>query len=498
MTQTLFLKTGFLLICLFPLGLSAQWTQVGSSLNGEAEADFFGYSSRFNEDGTVFIVGGRQNDDSELNAGHARVFEWSGEDWTQRGSDLDGVDPGEAFGTSVSINADGTVVAVGGTDVFNELSGDGVTRVYVWNGEDWEQRGESIFAETLGIEYSGSAVDLSADGSIVAIGSIANANTMDDQGHVRVFQWTGLSWFQLGQDIDGEAAFDYSGGTLSLSDEGTIIAIGASGNDDAGDLSGQARVYIFNGASWQQVGSDLDGANEGDGFGTSVSLSSDGQTLAVGAETNADNGTFSGEVRIFDWNGSAWIQRGDDINGEAILDLFGEECQISSDGNKVAVLARGSNEFQSAVRVFEWSENAWSQMGTSIFGAAPVDGGIAASVSISGDGSKVLFGTASNDDNGENAGQARVFEFIEPVGIENQSQVQIKAFPNPSKGYFTVSAKDQIESIQLHSLDGRTVYSTEHTGTNQIMVGLKNITPGQYVLSVKTDPETARLLLVIE
>jgi hypothetical protein len=498
MIQKRFPKTLFLLICLLPLGLSAQWTQVGSSINGEAEADFFGYSSRLNEDGTVLIVGGRQNDDGALNAGHARVFEWSGEDWTQKGSDIDGVYLGEAFGTSVSINTDGTVVAVGGTDVFNELSGDGVTRVYEWNGVGWWQRGESIFAETSGIEYSGSAVDLSADGSIVAIGSISNANTMDDQGHVRVFQWTGLSWFQLGQDIDGEAAFDYSGGTLSLSDDGTIIAIGASGNDDGGNASGQARVYAFNGASWQQVGSDIDGANEGDGFGTSVSLSADGQTLAVGAETNADNGTFSGEVRIFDWNGIAWIQRGEDINGEAILDLFGEECQISSDGNKVAVLARGSNEFQSALRIFEWSENAWSQIGTSILGAAPVDGGIAASMSISGDGNKVLFGTASNDENGENAGQVRVFEFIQPLGIESQNQVQIKAFPNPSKGHFTVSAKDQIESIQLHSLDGRIVYTTQPTDTNQTVVDLGNTTSGQYVLSVKTDQETAHLLLVIE
>ena len=59
-----------------------------------------------------------------------------------------------------------------------------------------------------------------------------------DSGHVRVYQYSGSSWSQLGDDIDGEAAYDYSGYSVSLSSDGTIVAIGAYDND--GNVSSRA------------------------------------------------------------------------------------------------------------------------------------------------------------------------------------------------------------------------------------------------------------------
>ena len=46
-------------------------------------------------------------------------------------------------------------------------------------------------------------------------------------GHVRIYEFSGSTWTQLGQDIDGEAAGDYSGFSVSLSSDGRIVAIGA-------------------------------------------------------------------------------------------------------------------------------------------------------------------------------------------------------------------------------------------------------------------------------
>ena len=48
---------------------------------------------------------------------------------------------------------------------------------------------------------------------------------------------------QLGSDIDGEAAGDYSGHSVSLSSDGTIIAIGAKNNSGSGSAAGHVRVY---------------------------------------------------------------------------------------------------------------------------------------------------------------------------------------------------------------------------------------------------------------
>ena len=85
---------------------------------------------------------------------------------------------------------------------------------------------------------------MSSDGTKVAIGAKSNDGNGSNSGHVRVYQYSGGSWSQLGSDIDGEAAGDQSGGSVSLSSDGTKLAIGAKNNDGAnGTTSGHVRVY---------------------------------------------------------------------------------------------------------------------------------------------------------------------------------------------------------------------------------------------------------------
>ena len=109
---------------------------------------------------------------------------------------------------------------------------------------------------------------------------------------------------QQGADIDGEAANDQSGWSVSLSSDGTTVAIGAYRNDGNGDASGHVRIYAWNSttSAWEQQGADIDGEAAGDNSGNSVSLSSDGTTVAIGAIFNEGNGTLSGHVRIYAWN----------------------------------------------------------------------------------------------------------------------------------------------------------------------------------------------------
>ena len=108
-----------------------------------------------------------------------------------------------------------------------------------------------------------------------------------------------LAQTQLGADIDGESAED-SSGAVSLSSDGSRLVIGAPGNDGNGSGSGHARVYQWSGTVWVQLGADIDGEAVGDHSGESVSLSSDGNRLAIGAGGNDGNGTGSGHVRVYD------------------------------------------------------------------------------------------------------------------------------------------------------------------------------------------------------
>ena len=74
------------------------------------------------------------------------------------------------------------------------------------------------------------------------------------QGMCVFISITGFAWSQLGGDIDGEAAYDYSGYSVSLSSDGTIVAIGAYANDGNGADSGHVRVYQYSSGSWTQLG----------------------------------------------------------------------------------------------------------------------------------------------------------------------------------------------------------------------------------------------------
>jgi hypothetical protein len=84
---------------------------------------------------------------------------------------------------------------------------------------------------------------LSTEGENLAIGGWRNAGNGSSSGHVRVYEYTNNTWAQLGGDIDGEAASDYSGTSVSLSSDGTIVAIGGWRNDGTGIDSGHVRIY---------------------------------------------------------------------------------------------------------------------------------------------------------------------------------------------------------------------------------------------------------------
>jgi len=130
------------------------------------------------------------------------------------------------------------------------------------------------------------------------------------------------SWVRIGLDINGESTNDVSGRSVSLSSDGTIVAIGAPLNDVGGTRmnAGHVRILQYNGTEWVQIGTDIDGENENDEFGRSVSLSSDGQTVAIGAiNNNNGNGLNSGHTRVFSIGNTQILGGTLDVGGSSVL-----------------------------------------------------------------------------------------------------------------------------------------------------------------------------------
>jgi len=337
-------------------GATSTWGQRGADIDGETNENNSGYSVSLSSDGTTLAISAKRNAGGGYRRGHVRVYAWNGatSTWGQRGNDIDGEADNDESGDSVSLSSDGTIVAIGARVNANYR---GHVRVYKWNETNWVQRGNDIDGET-NYDRSGTSVSLSADGSFVAIGAPENAGGGSSRGHVRVYAWIEATstWGQRGADIDGEADGVNSGTSVSLSSNGLIVAISAI-NAGGGGARGHVRVYTWNGATWVQRGNNIDGETNYDRGGDSVSLSSDGSIVAIGAHRNPGGGGASssrGHVRVYTWNGATWGQRGADIDGEADNDQSGTSVSLSSNGSIVAIGARLNANYRGHVRVYKF------------------------------------------------------------------------------------------------------------------------------------------------
>ena len=104
---------------------------------------------------------------------------------------------------------------------------------------------------------------------------------------------------QVGADIDGEAAGDWSGWSVAMSGDGLRIAIGAKWNVGTASDAGHVRVYTLINGTWSKTGVDIDGEAAGDQAGSSVAMSGDGSRIAIGTPYNEGTGSNAGHVRVY-------------------------------------------------------------------------------------------------------------------------------------------------------------------------------------------------------
>lgn len=304
------------------------WAQKGNEIYGEASGDRSGILS-ISSDGSTVVIGA---DGNRNGSGHVRIFKWDNSNftWTQLGEDINGLETEEWFGGSVSINSSGTIIAATAEGNNGNGNRSGAVRIFQWNGVYWQQIGEDIYGKNVMDANGGNSISLNGDGSILAIGAAGNDDNGSYSGHVRIFEWNGSSWQQLGNDLHGDAS-NFFGSTVSLNEAGNILAVGAYGTPE------YARIFEWDGLNWQQLGNDLTGEASGDNFGSWISSSADGYTIAVGANGNDGGGTNSGHARIFKWDGLSWNQLGADIDGHSEGARSGSPLSLNSYGSVVAI-----------------------------------------------------------------------------------------------------------------------------------------------------------------
>ena len=450
------------------IGFSQYWQQQGQDIDGEAANDRSGNSVSMNAAGDRVAIGATLNDGNGGSSGHVRIYGWNGTSWMQLGQDIDGEAPWDQSGHSVSMNAAGDRVAIG--TPWNDYNGNGAghVRIYAWNGTAWIQQGQDIDGEAYG-DLSGYSVSMNAAGDRVAIGAIRNDGNGADVGHVRIYYWNGTAWIQQGQDIDGEAYGDLSGYSVSMNAAGDRVAIGARYSYVNGNWVGHVRIYAWNASLWTQQGQDIDGEAAEDESGYSVSMNAIGDRVAIGAIGNDGNGIDAGHVRLYDWSGSSWVQLGQDIDGEAAWDGFGNSVSMNDAGDRVAIGAilndgnsGTSNDNRGHVRLYDWSGSSWVQLGQDIDGEAAWDG-FGNSVSMNDAGDRVAIGAILNDGNSgtsnDNRGHVRIYEWLGTLWVQQGQDIDGEAADDRSGYSVSMNAAGDRVAIGAIRNDGNGLWA---------------------------------------
>jgi len=268
------------------------------------------------------------------------------------------IDEGKVFGRygslvakAIALSADGNVLAVGVRDYDEIHSTSGYVKVFHKDDESllgWSQLGNTLRGDSFDDEF-GSSVALSDDGEILAVGAVSSKN--DEKGYVRVWQRvnsTSLGWTY---ELHGKSRNDFFGYSMALSNNGAFIAISAF-------FGNYARVYrqdVSSALGWTQLGGDI--LLENYGYVNSISMSDDGSLIAIGSPKILVSGLYISYARVYRYDPKTdlgWIKIGNDMKGD-IDDEAGWHVHLSSDGSTLAVAAKGGEEKDGYVQVYELS-----------------------------------------------------------------------------------------------------------------------------------------------
>jgi hypothetical protein len=392
-------------------------------------------------------------------------------------------DSNDAFGTGVAMSADGSTLAVsatgeassatgiGGSQASNGAAQAGAVYVFVDTPAGWVQQAYIKGSNTESGDIFGSAVALSGDGAMLAVGARredssaagvngAEGNGLGSSGAAYLFQRNGTVWTQAAYiKASNPDSGDQFGTSLALAADGRTLAVGAdleaggsfgiNGNQASNGSEGSGAVYVFTelaGAWSQQAYIKASNTDAFDYFGFELALSADGATLAVGAYhedgastgingSQISNAAFgSGAAYVFTRTGSAWSQqayiKASNANEN---DQFGMRLALSADGNTLAVVSRfedsnavgvdgnqanNSASDAGAVYVFVRNVATWAQQ--AYIKASNTDGNdqFGTGIALSADGNYLLAGATG--ERGLSAG-------LEGVQADNSATVDLGA-----------------------------------------------------------------------
>ncbi|MCP4138474.1 MAG: hypothetical protein GY754_46380 [bacterium] len=292
------------------------WYAIKLTAFDGAGGDSFGKDLAMSDDGNTIVISSIYDDDKGSNSGSVSVFRWNGWTWVEKILTASDGTTNDWYGCAVDVSSDGKRVVVGAVydNEDSESTVDcGSIYVYTLEGDTWSEK-KLIVDDRAESDILGNSVAISGDGNTVIAGAPGVGDGLSNYtGAAYIFKWDGSSWIETTLTAFDGAGDDYFGLRVSISYDGTRVIVGAykddnEESDDPGLAANQGSAYVFtlNGSAWDEEKLVAADGAAGDNYGDAVSMSTDGNTVLIGASCDDNAGTDAGSVYVYRWNGSAW------------------------------------------------------------------------------------------------------------------------------------------------------------------------------------------------
>ncbi|MBC3845778.1 T9SS type A sorting domain-containing protein [Winogradskyella echinorum] len=478
------MKKLLLLFILIPfIGFSQ--TQIGQDILGN-DYESSGTRVDISSDGSIIAIGSPGNIIGN-SPGRISIYRNLNGTWTQIGQDIVGITGDDEEGISLSLSGDGSIIAISSYRYYDNINS-GHVRIFKNINNTWTLLGQEIYGTPSVAQSFGYRVELSSDGTTVMVAY--------EYTPVKILRYINGIWTQIGQEIDGGYSNYKFGNNIDISSDGNRIAIGDQ--DGLNDSRGKVQVYEYNGVSWTQIGQDIIGTDIFDTLGASLSLSSNGEIVAVSAYFADPNGSNSGEVKVFKLINNTWTQLGQNLNGDAQDNNYGMGVALSNDGNIVAIGSPNNSNnasFSGHVKVFQFNNSNpifsnWIQRGIDIEGN--ISDQLGNSVALSSDGRTLIAGAFSAGTNGN--GLARVYDLGNILSINKISLDSFILYPNPTKSQFTIQLNNttELKNANIYNNLGQKVLTSK-----KAIIDTSKLAPGLYVVEIETNKGKSSKKLII-
>jgi len=264
---------------------AATWEQVGPDIDNSQFFFSIGYNVDLSDDGNRILV----NVEEEI-----LIYDFDSTEWGLTLSI-----PNESFGNAV-LSDNGEFIAIGDQNyAFNNEFAVGMVVTLDISNPTAQIYGDTIFGEDSGDRF-GENLEISSDGKFLISSSAYNSSNADISGFVKVFNYDGNEWILHGNKIEGDGGNQLLGWSVDISNDGNTIAVGNN------TLQGEGGILVYRlvEGNWVTIGEEIIGVNSFEGFGTSLSISGDANTVIGGGPEGSYNMLASnGVIRVYSIEG---------------------------------------------------------------------------------------------------------------------------------------------------------------------------------------------------